>query len=110
VAAATSYEGPLLPLHAVPVGATAEIAAIIAEHPIRWRLLDLGLVPGTRVEVVRRSPLQDPVLYRFRSTQMALRNSDAAWVQVRLMAPARQKDAASRHVRRSRPLRKVASS
>lgn len=40
---------------------------------MRGRLLDLGFVPGAIVEVIRKSPLGDPVAYRVSSTSIALR-------------------------------------
>ena len=44
----------------------------------RRRWLDLGLVPGTRVEAIRCSPAGDPVMYRVRGTLLALRQSTPA--------------------------------
>lgn len=52
------------------------------QGPQRRRLLDLGLVPGTRVTVEMRSPLRDPVAYRVRGAVIALRRHQADWVQV----------------------------
>jgi ferrous iron transport protein A len=55
-----------------------------AEPHVARRLVDLGLVPGTEVTVVRRAPLRDPTLYRFADTSMCLRAAQARWVTVRL--------------------------
>jgi Fe2+ transport system protein FeoA len=54
-------------------GASAEVAG---------RLRALGFVPGTRVEVLRRAPLGDPVEYGLRGTRVSLRRSEARHVQV----------------------------
>lgn len=69
-------------LSSLRVGDEAIVFGIAPDVDTRWRMLDLGLVPGTRVKVIRRSPLGDPVLYMFRGTAMALRNADARAVQV----------------------------
>ncbi|MGI6610465.1 MAG: FeoA family protein [Limnochordia bacterium] len=69
-------------LSSLAIGDEAVVCGIEADVDTRWRMLDLGLVPGTRVKVIRRSPLGDPVLYMFRGTAMALRNSDAERVRV----------------------------
>ena len=37
------------------------------------RLFDLGLVPGIEVEMVRRAPLRDPVIFRVGDYEIALR-------------------------------------
>ncbi len=48
--------------------------------PMRRRLLDLGLVPGTHIERVMDSPAGDPVCYRVRGAMIALRDMDATQV------------------------------
>jgi ferrous iron transport protein A len=47
------------------------------------RLQDLGFTAGTTVEVLRRAPLRDPVLYRLRGYDVGLRRAQAAHVVVR---------------------------
>lgn len=48
----------------------------------RRRLLDLGFVPGTVLEVEMVSPTGDPVAYRVRGTVIALRRSQAAHIRI----------------------------
>ena len=45
-------------------------------------LLRLGLFPGTEVQCLRRSPLGDPIAYRFRGTTVALRSLDTKQIVV----------------------------
>jgi len=54
----------------------------------RRRLMDLGLVPGTVIEVEMTSPLGDPTAYRVRGAQIALRREQARLVQVTPLTPA----------------------
>ena len=42
----------------------------------------LGLVPGTEVLCLRRLPLGDPTVYRWRGISVALRNRDASRIEV----------------------------
>ncbi|MEW6446546.1 MAG: FeoA family protein [Bacillota bacterium] len=72
----------LTTLNAVPVGSFALVSHIRADGMTRRRLLDLGLVPGTRVEVVRRSPLGDPIAYNIRGAVIALRKEESSKVLV----------------------------
>jgi ferrous iron transport protein A len=44
----------------------------------------LGLTQGTSVTVVRKAPLRDPAMYRFRDTSFCLRRAHAQHVLVRL--------------------------
>ena len=46
------------------------------------RLHDLGFVPGARVEVVRRAPLRDPLIYRVADYDIALRRVQAAAIVI----------------------------
>ena len=52
----------------------------------RRRLLELGLFPGTVVEAVMDSPLGDPTAYRVRDMTIALRRSQARWIEVQRVA------------------------
>lgn len=44
-------------LDQLPVGHTATISAVGGEGPLRLRLLDMGLIPGTSVTVCKVAPM-----------------------------------------------------
>ncbi|WP_420386366.1 DtxR family transcriptional regulator [Roseivirga sp.] len=71
------FEENAVRLSALQYGETAEVIGLSKEcrGANRRRLLDLGILPGTKVEVDLKSPLQDPVAYRVRNTSIALRNT-----------------------------------
>ena len=69
-------------LYDAQVGTTVAVTGLSAEGSHRRRLLDLGFVPGTRVAVIRRSPLGDPIAYRVRGATIALRGKDAGLIRV----------------------------
>jgi ferrous iron transport protein A len=46
------------------------------------RLFDLGLTPGIEVEMVRRAPLRDPVIYRVGDYEIALRAAQSRGIFV----------------------------
>lgn len=54
----------------------------------RRRLMDLGVVPGTRIEALMRSPSGDPTAYRLRDTTIAIRRQQAEQIRVRPLAAA----------------------
>jgi ferrous iron transport protein A len=66
----------------IPVGSECRISRLSAEGLLRRRLLDLGFVPGTKVECLRRSPAGDPTAYLIRGTIIALREEDATHIQI----------------------------
>ncbi|MBE0466322.1 MAG: ferrous iron transport protein A [Candidatus Desulforudis sp.] len=54
----------------------------VLHGPWYQRLLDMGLVPDTPVEVLLRAPMSGPVAYRVRGFCIALRKSEAAQIVV----------------------------
>lgn len=75
--------GVVVPLSATSVGETVEVTSLLAGGPGRRRLLDLGIVPGTSVEVLRRSPLGDPTAFLVRGAVIALRRRDVEQILVK---------------------------
>jgi ferrous iron transport protein A len=62
-------------------GDMVRITRISLEGVMRRRLLDLGFVPGAVVEVVRKSPLGDPIAYRVSKTIIALRKEESQKIE-----------------------------
>jgi Fe2+ transport system protein FeoA len=46
------------------------------------RLRELGFVPGTRIRVVRRAPMGDPIEVSVRGSRLAMRRSEARHIHV----------------------------
>ncbi|NUP89782.1 MAG: ferrous iron transport protein A [Candidatus Sumerlaeia bacterium] len=49
---------------------------------LQRRLMEMGLVPGTPVRVVRRAPLGDPIDLEVRGYHLSLRESEAGLIEV----------------------------
>lgn len=64
-------------------GREAVVSRVEDASPSGRRLQELGLLPETRVRVVRRAPLGDPIELEIRGYRLCLRRSDAAHVVVR---------------------------
>ena len=52
------------------------------EGTLPHRLLDMGMLPGERVAVLRLAPLGDPMDLRIRGYRLSLRKEDAALIRV----------------------------
>ena len=59
------------------VGERARVASLLSRGSMRRRLQDIGLIEGTEVECVQKSPAGDPVAYRIRGALIALRSEDS---------------------------------
>jgi len=58
------------------------ILAIGGDSTIGRRIMGMGIVRGTEIEVVRRAPFGDPVEFRLRGYNLTLRKEEAACVFV----------------------------
>ncbi len=73
----------LQPLSSVPVGQSATVAEIHVAPASRSRLMEMGLLVGTTVSLVRFAPLGDPVEIKVRGYNLTLRKNEAEQIFVR---------------------------
>ncbi|MBE6966297.1 MAG: ferrous iron transport protein A [Ruminococcaceae bacterium] len=66
-------------------GERGRVFSLSEKSSIFERLRDLGLIKGTRVECVMKSPLGDPTAYLIRGALIALRRDDAKYVLIERM-------------------------
>ncbi len=64
------------------IGEEALVIEVGGQRNIARRLMEMGLLPGTRVRVVRRAPLGDPLEIRLRSYSLSIRGSEAEHVEI----------------------------
>ena len=58
------------------------IASISANGTLGRRIRDMGLVPGTKIRIMGRAPLFDPVAVRAMGFTLTLRNREADFIDV----------------------------
>jgi len=71
------------PLTSLAVGTAAVVSEIKVAPENRARLLEMGLLVGTPVELVRFAPLGDPVEIKVRGYHLTLRKREAEQIWVR---------------------------
>lgn len=69
-------------LDELKVGASATITAVGGEGDLRCRLLDMGLIPHTKVRVVKIAPMGDPMELLLRGYSLTLRKEDAHDIEI----------------------------
>ena len=62
----------------------ATILNLNCKGDLRRRLLDLGLVNGTRIKASFSSPIGNPIAYEVRGTTIALRKEDSKLINIEL--------------------------
>jgi DtxR family Mn-dependent transcriptional regulator len=75
-----------IPLHKLGVGQRGVVVRVGGKGPARRRMMDMGLVPGTEVKVVRVAPLGDPVEFEVKGYSLSLRKSEARDITVEVPA------------------------
>ena len=70
------------PLTSVAVGTSAIVAEINVPPAGRARLMEMGLLVGTRLDLVRFAPLGDPLEIKIRGYNLTLRKSEAEQILV----------------------------
>lgn len=70
------------PLSCLHEGQRARVLSILESGAMRRRLQDIGLIEGTTVECVQKSPAGDPVAYGIRGAIVALRAEQATAIIV----------------------------
>ena len=71
-------------LHELRPGESGWIETIEGGGGVMQRLMDMAMLPGAAVEVLRLAPFGDPILLKLGSARLSLRRKDAACVVVRL--------------------------
>ena len=70
------------PLTSVAVGTRATVSEINVSPAGRARLMEMGLLVGTKVELIRFAPLGDPIEIKIRGYNLTLRKSEAEQILV----------------------------
>ncbi|MEP6849833.1 MAG: ferrous iron transport protein A [Acidobacteriota bacterium] len=66
----------------VPVGSSARVVAVNGNSRISRRLMEMGVVPGVSVEMVKTAPFGDPIEIRVRGYSLAMRKNEADSIDV----------------------------
>ena len=69
-------------LKELPVGKTATVQSVGGEGALRQHLLDMGLIPGADVTMVKFAPMGDPLEVRIHGYELTLRLADAEKIKI----------------------------
>lgn len=72
----------VLTLDQLQMGQTATVVALTSSGPTRRRFMDLGILPGTKIQIELRSPLRDPTAYNIKGAVIAIRREQASQIQI----------------------------
>ena len=64
-------------------GQSAVVESLGEKGPVRRRLMDMGVTPGAKIEVVKVAPLGDPIEVNIRGYELSLRKNEAEQIVVK---------------------------
>ncbi len=66
----------------VPMGKDARVITVNGNSSVTRRLMEMGVIPGVNVQVVKTAPFGDPIEIRVRGYSLAMRRNEAAAIEV----------------------------
>ncbi|SFM91511.1 FeoA family protein [Thermodesulforhabdus norvegica] len=72
----------IIPMRQMKEHQKGVIRRIRATGELGRRIRDMGLTPGTVIEIQGRAPLRDPVAIKVRNFTLTLRNNEADYIDV----------------------------
>ena len=69
-------------LRELKIGQSARIMAVGGEGALRQHFLDMGVIPGAEVTLVKLAPMGDPMELRIHGYELTLRLEDAAKIEI----------------------------
>ena len=64
------------------IGQRGIVSRVGGEGALRLRFLDMGLIPGTNVQLQKIAPMGDPIQIRLRGYELTIRREDAAMIEI----------------------------
>ena len=72
-------------LKELPIGRSAVVETVGGAGALRQHFLDMGLIPGARVTLVKLAPMGDPMELRIHGYALTLRLDDAQQIGIRML-------------------------
>ena len=66
----------------LPIGARAKVIQVHGSGTVTKRLMEMGIVPGVLLRVIKSAPFGDPLEIRIRGYNLAMRCSEAEFIEV----------------------------
>ena len=73
---------PLIPLNTLEPGDTAVIREFTDNSRLQSRLVEMGVLPGEKIRIIKKTPFKGPLEVKIRSYYLSLRWQDADQILV----------------------------
>lgn len=84
----------------IKIGSSAVVTAVGGEGQLRQHFLDMGVIPGAEVKVVKYAPMGDPIELRIHGYELTLRLEDAGKIEVRPVDEVKSEESKASKIRK----------
>jgi len=74
-------------LTSLPIGAKGKVLSVNGNNRITKRLMEMGVVPGVLIRVIKSAPFGDPLEICVRGYHLAMRVTEANQIEVQSLEP-----------------------
>lgn len=64
------------------IGAVTKVTNVSGKNAISKRLMEMGIVPGVSIRVIKSAPFGDPIEIRVKGYNLAIRRNEAEAIEV----------------------------
>jgi ferrous iron transport protein A len=72
-------------LSEIEPGVVVRVTLVNGDERISKRLMEMGIVPGVNIKVIKSAPFGDPIEVKILGYNLALRKNEANYIEVDLM-------------------------
>ena len=69
-------------LNQLEPGESGTVSKVNGRGPVKRRIIDMGMVSGTTLQVVKFAPLGDPIEIKLKGFNLSLRKNEAALIEI----------------------------
>ena len=84
-------------LKQLSIGESAVVTSVGGEGALRQHFLDMGLIPGTEVTVIKYAPMGDPMEIRLHGYELTLRLAEADRIEIEPLKAVSSEEEAKKH-------------
>lgn len=66
----------------LPIGTSAKVISVLGENRASRRLMEMGVIPGVEIKVIKAAPFGDPIEIRVLGYNLAVRRNEADAIEV----------------------------
>jgi len=77
----------IVPLTDLNPGDSGTVKGLSGDLPLQSRLVEMGILPGTQVRLVKKSPFGGPLAIKVRNYYISVRLDEAHSIQVEITKP-----------------------